>query len=389
MTLTEPRRHAVLISSARYDDPKIIDYTSIANSATRLDQLFHASELWDSCDLVSDPAVATDVMLPIRDAALECQQGDTLLVYFVGHAINPLRVQHSDILLALRTTIDGESWSYLSLYHVYDMMRRSRATSKILILDCCYCGAADTLSPGGDQVLTDPNWLTEEASTCVLKAARRDSVDQKVHSFLEKDPTSTYTAFSGYLISILENGIEGMRNPLQVRDVYNELRRIVPASGRHPEPELLIRNEPRIVLMENRHSGAILVAPGDPSQLARLRAATPEELADAWVGAGLTLSGLPRALIEEYFTGQLPRTDGESLGRIVHHLHTQGAADRLDELIPLARAAAPNNAGAAVRELRRHNCRTCADFAARIHASAVKALSGAALHHYSKAVSGD
>jgi hypothetical protein len=392
MTLTEPRRHAVIIGSAHYDDDNLSDYATIENSAVSLAAIFEASELWHSCVPVHDPEAAAGVMLPIREAARKCQPGDTLLVYFIGHAISPRREQHNDILLALRTTLEGEYWSYLSLFHVYDMMRLSRATSKILVLDCCYCGSAGTLGSGpsgagGD--LTDPNWLTEGTSTCVLKAVGRSDLSQKVDSLMEQDPGSLYTAFSGHLISILENGIAGTRSPLRVRDVYNELRRTLPASGRHPEPELLIRNEPRIVLLENRSAAAIQGAPGDPAQLARLRAATPEELADAWMGEEATLAGLPRALVDEYFTATAPRADGESLRRMVHHLHVQGAANRLDELLSLTREAAPEIAGAMVRELRRGGCRSCAGFAVRVNTSTIKTLTGVSLHRYAKAASGD
>lgn len=389
MTRTEPERHAVLISSATYDDPEIVNYPTVDNSATRLKELFDGSDLWDSCALVRDPGLIADVMMPIRQSALSCQPGDTLLVCFIGHAINPLRVRHSDILLALRTTTESEYWSYLSLYHIYDMMRRSRASSKVLILDCCYSGQADALGPGGDKVLTDPAWLVEEANTCVLKAVGRDSVSQKADPYLEQDSKGLYTAFSGYLISILENGIDGVRNPLQVRDVYNELRRIVPASGTHPEPELLIRNEPWIVLMENRHPGAVLGPPADPSQLARLHVAAPEELAAAWQGEAVTLSGLPRALIDEYFVALLPGADAETVRRVVHHLHVNGTGGRLDDLLPLVRSASPEHAGAAVYELRRHGCHGCKEFARQIHGSAVQALRGASLHRYSKAAGGD
>jgi len=389
MTLTEPGRHAVIVSSAHYDDANLVDYPTIENSAARLAEIFGDSELWHSCEPVFDPGTAADVMLPIREAAGACQRGDTLLVYFIGHAISPRREQHNDILLALRKTIDGEYWSYLSLFHIYDMMRSSRATSKVLILDCCYCGSAGTLSSPTGGEPADPPWLTEGTSTCVLKAVGRNSLNQKVDSLMEKDPASTYTAFSGHLISILENGISGTRSPLRVRDVYNELRRILPASGKHAEPELLIRNEPRIVLMENRSSGAIQGVPGDPSQLARLRAATPEELADAWMGEESTLAGLPGSLIDEYFAEIAPRTDGENMRRLVHRLHGQGALNQLDELRSLTREAAPEAAGAMVRELRRHNCQACARFASHVNESAIKTLNGVSLHRFSKAVSGD
>jgi hypothetical protein len=269
------------------------------------------------------------------------------------------------------------------------MVRQSRATSKILILDCCYCGQAEALGPSdAEGIAANPAWLGDEANTCVLKAVGRNSAIQKADPYFEQDPDHPYTAFSGYLISVLENGIEGVRSPLQVRDVYNELRRTVPASGAHPEPELLIRNEPWIVLMENHHPGAEVGPPAEPSQLARLRAATPEELAEAWRrGESVTLSGLPRALIDEYFADVLPRADAAAVLRIVHHLHTTATGD-LDGLLPLLHTAAPDNAGAVVRELRGHGCSQCKAFAGQIHRATVQALRGGFLHEYSKAASG-
>lgn len=388
MTLTEPERHAVVIGSAVYDDPGLKTYATVTNSATRLGRLFDASGLWQSCALVLDPSSAADVMLPIREAARRCTHGDTLLVCYIGHAINPPRARYSDILLALRTTEPDEYWSYLSLHHLYDMMRQSRATSKVLILDCCYCGQAEALAGAGQAALADPVWLSDEANTCVLKAVGRGSVIQKADPYFEKDPTQPYTAFSGYLISVLENGIEGVRDPLQVRDVYNELRRVVPASGLHPEPELLIRNEPWIVLMENRHAEAIAGPPADPSQLARLHAATPEELADGWRGEAVTLSGLPRALIDDYVTDLLPRADAETVRRLVHHLHADIAAGELDTLLPLVRVATPERVGGAVHALRGHGCGDCQAFAGQVHVAAIETLRGPCLHQYAKAAAG-
>jgi hypothetical protein len=390
VTRTDPERHAVVVGSAIYDDPGLTTYPTVANSAARLKKLFDASGLWRSCVLVNDPRLAVNVMLPIRRAAQRCAQGDTLLVYFIGHAVNPLRTRHSDILLALRTTSPDEYWSYLSLYHIYDMMRQSRATSKVLILDCCYCGQAEALGvPGTPRPVPDPAWLPDEANTCVLKAVGADSFNQRADPYLEQDPSQRYTAFSGYLISILENGIAGVRDPLQVRDVYNELRRVVPASGVHPEPELLIRNEPWIVLMENRHPAAILGPPADAAQLARLRAATAEDLAEAMLGKAVTLSGLPRALIDDYVTDLLPRADAETVQRITHRLHAGLATVELAELLPLVRVATPENVGAAVCALLGHGCGECRAFAGQVHAEAIGTLEGACLHRYAKAAAGD
>ena len=388
MTQAEPRRLAVLVGSAKYDDGEINDYQTVTNSVIKLKQLFDASELWHECDVVHDPATAFDVMLPLRKAAQECRPGDTLLVYYVGHAINPPRAQHGDILLALRTTLSSEYWSYLPLFHLYDVIRRSRATAKVLVLDCCYSGAAEALGPDAAELSSEPQWLLEEASTCVIKAASRASIVQKVDPYMEQDASSSYTAFTGYLISVLDRGIDGARDPLQVRDVYNELRRIVPASGRHPEPELLIRNEPQIVLMENRSSRATR-GHGDPSQLARLRAAPLEELCNAWSGRDSILADLPPSVVDEFFADLVSTTDDASLSRAAHCLHQHEAGARLDELLGLVRAREPERVGSVIRELRRQECDRCRGNGSALYQGMVGALHGIALHRFATAVNGD
>lgn len=377
-----------MVGSAHYDDSAINDYQTVTNSVTKLKELFDASELWHGCRIVHDPASAFDVMLPLRDAAERCRPGDTLLVYYVGHAINPPRAQHGDILLALRTTLSDQYWSYLPLFHLYDMMRRSRAAAKILILDCCYAGAAEALGSGGADLSKEPQWLLEEGSTCVLKAASRASIVQTVDPYMEQDPSSRYTAFSGYLISVLDQGVQGARDPLQVRDVYNELRRILPASGRHAEPELLIRNEPQIVLMENR-SPLATRGHGDPSQLARLRSAPLEELCDAWAGRDSILTDVPPSVIDEFVADLAAQADDSTLSRTVHCLHEHDADTRQDELLALIRAREPDRIGSVVRELWRQECDHCRSCGSTLHHGAVGALQGIALHRFATAVNGD
>lgn len=388
MKQAEPRRLAVLIGSSRYDDAGIDDYQTITNSVVKLKELFDSSALWHECKDVHDPKSVFDVMLPIREASEACRQGDTLLVYYVGHAINPPRAQHGDILLALRTTIGSEHWSYLPLFHVYDMIRRSRASAKILILDCCYCGAAEALGPDGADASRDPQWLLDEGSTCVLKAAARASIVQKVDPYMEKDRASQYTAFSGYLISVLDHGVDGARDPLQVRDVYNELRRILPASGRHAEPELLIRNEPQIVLMENRSPRATR-GRGDPSQLARLRAAPLEELCDAWAGRESVLADVPPSVVDEFVAELVPGTDDSTLSHIIHCLHRHQAGTRLDELLALVRVRDPERVGSVIRELWRQECEHCRNYGSVLYQGRVGELQGLALHRFATAVNGD
>lgn len=388
MKQAEPRRLAVLVGSSRYDDAGIRDYETITNSVDKLKELFDSSALWQECTAVRDPKSVFDVMLPIRKASEACRQGDTLLVYYVGHAINPPRAQHGDILLALRTTIDREHWSYLPLFHVYDMIRRSRASAKVLILDCCYCGAAEALGPDSADASRDPQWLLDEGSTCVIKATARASIVQEVDSYMEKDSASLYTAFSGYLISVLDRGVDGARDPLQVRDVYNELRRILPASGRHAEPELLIRNEPQIVLMENRSPRATH-GHGDPSQLARLRAAPLEELCDAWAGRESVLADVPPSVVDEFIAEFVPGTDDETLSRLVHCLHKLQAGTRLDELLALIRVRDPERVGSVIRELWRQECDRCRHNGSVLYGGMVGELQGMALHRFVTAVNGD
>jgi hypothetical protein len=187
---------------------------------------------------------------------------------------------------------------------------------------------------------------------------------------------------------VLDRGIDGARDPLQVRDVYNELRRILPASGRHAEPELLIRNEPQIVLMEN-HSARATRGHGDQSQLARLRAAPLEELCNAWAGRDSILSDLPPSVVDEFVADLVPQADDASLSRIVHTLHPHEAGVRPDELLALIRAREPEHVGSVIRELWRQECERCRNYGSTLYQGMVGALQGMALHRFATAVNGD
>lgn len=382
----EPNRHAVLISSASYDDPRIRSYPTIRRSAAELARIFTASPLWTSCQLVTDPAGPHAVMRAVTAAARRCAAGDTVLVYFVGHADSPRRGDgYNDIYLALRTSIRDEMWSYLALHHVYDALRAARAGAKILILDCCDCGSAPAL--GAADALARPPWLDDslEPRTCVLKALRREDLAQQAPAEIREGDTvvSPYTAFSGALIEILDAGIAGVHDPMLVGDVYQRLRtRLAP---RWPEPDQVVRGSPAITLLENRSAGAIRTRDIDRDQLAILRSLSAAELADAWTTGR---AGLPPGAVREFIAGAVVGPGAAVAQPIAHRLHVEGADARHDELIALVLGGRSHLIGVTNRAFADSGCAECAGTAARINGHAVAAFGDDELFEYKQGFQG-
>jgi hypothetical protein len=321
----------------------------------------------------------------IDEAVQLCSPGDTLLVYFVGHADSlRRRDQYNDVCLALRDTRRDEMWSYLELHHVYDKMREAKATSKILILDCCNCGDAPVL--GSNDVLPEPPYLARqlEPQTCVLKALRRDDLAQLAPA--EQNGGGQYTAFSGELIDILEHGIPGAHNPLLIEDVYPVLHARLVAT--YPEPERLTRGSSSITLLENRSADATDIPALSRAQVAQLRDMTPEELADTWTKTGPDPLAVPAAVLKEFLAGFVAVPGGERVRLLGHWLHEREAWAQREELIELILDSPPADLGATARACDRSGCPTCVATADTALKRATSTLTGEALFEFFQAFQG-
>ena len=130
---------AVLIGCSAFKN--LDDLPAVRNNIVALSKCFRAKDLWglrtSSLFEVNDPVRSEDMLEPIHRAADEAT--DTLIVYYAGHGMVDRR---NNLLLALTGSVPNKSFTATAYEHVRDILLESRATRRIVILDCCYSGRA-------------------------------------------------------------------------------------------------------------------------------------------------------------------------------------------------------------------------------------------------------
>ncbi|WP_439676779.1 caspase family protein [Embleya sp. MST-111070] len=240
MNLPDPQTsRAVLIGVARYDD--LDDLPTVANNLNDLAAMLGGSHSWGlperNLRVIADPPTGKPIVDVVREAAREAT--DTLLVYYAGHGL--LESDTGELFLSLPESIQGEGYTGLEYRHLRKALLESRAVRRVVILDCCYGGRA--LGSMGDS-----QGLAEQAAiegTFVLTAAH-----ENVRAIAPLD--ERHTAFTGALLSVVEDGVPGGPGLLDLNTVYSATRERLLASGR-PEPQKSDRNTAgRIALAVNR-----------------------------------------------------------------------------------------------------------------------------------------
>ncbi|MET9736266.1 SAV_2336 N-terminal domain-related protein [Streptomyces sp. NPDC006458] len=185
------RSNAVLIGAGAYED--LPDLPQVLRG------------LVDLSDLLSDPAdgaFAPERTMVLanpesRDQILEAvgraaaAAEDMLLVYFAGHSM--FDSVNGDLSLAVRDTRPYSPVMAVSTDEIRELVIRSPARHKVVVLDCYYGGAARTGSLPG--VLNIPY----PGNVLVMAASAQDTPSPS---------DGRYTAFTGELIDILRNGLD-------------------------------------------------------------------------------------------------------------------------------------------------------------------------------------
>lgn len=154
MGLPDPERtRVVLIGADEYQN--FPGLPTVHNNLVRLAELFTSPQAGglpsDHCVTVRNPADRKDVLDAVYQAASEAT--DTLVVYFAGHG---MRSPDGSLYLAL-----GHSEQARKFYEsvAYSDLRaevlESAAPRKVVILDCCYSGAALEGYMGGSDEFAD------------------------------------------------------------------------------------------------------------------------------------------------------------------------------------------------------------------------------------------
>ncbi|MBU6531875.1 caspase, EACC1-associated type [Streptomyces mayonensis] len=257
---------AVLIGTSRYTH--LDDLPAVANNLAGLSAVLRGDDSWrlaeEHCTVVADPGDWTEVLHAVRAAAEEAT--DTLLVYFAGHGL--LEETRGDLFLGLPDSQQGRSYTGVPYDALRDVVLTGRPRRHVVILDCCFSGRAlGTMNGTGaiaDQAEIEGSYLLAASPETSFALAPRGE---------------TYTAFTGELLRLLEDGVPDGPELLDLDSVYTALRASLRAKGR-PLPQKRDRNTAgRLALSRNtaRPGAARAPAPrGTPADPAP-RTAAPKQ----------------------------------------------------------------------------------------------------------------
>ncbi|XVU21599.1 caspase, EACC1-associated type [Actinoplanes sp. CA-054009] len=254
MRLPDPAHsRAVLIGASRFASME--DLPAVTNNLTRLAELLRDERVWGlpagHVEVVRDPASPGVALEAIHQAAAAA--GDTLLVYYAGHG---LLDGGDELLLALPGTDKAKPFTAMRFDDVRrQVQRHHRRSAKVIILDCCYSARAMSGGMAADGPATDnlANRAAVEGSYLLVAAAETKTA--------LAPPGETYTAFTGELVKILEEGLEDAPDLITVEQIYWRMHGELLAKGR-PHPEQRARHAgASIVLTRNRRLDAPPAAP--------------------------------------------------------------------------------------------------------------------------------
>jgi hypothetical protein len=223
---------AVLIGCSNFQ--YLDSLPAVRNNIAALSKCFLNKELWglqrENLTEVVDPITNPEMLDPIHTAAEDAT--DTLMIYYAGHGIVDRR---SNLLLALKGSVSNKPYTATPYENIRDIVIETRARRRIVILDCCYSGRA--LGTMGVSTANAAEAIAQSADaegTFVLAAAAENTTALA-------PPDEEYTAFTGELVWLLENGDPDGPDLWNMDSLYRTLFHKLKARGR-PAPQKRDRN---------------------------------------------------------------------------------------------------------------------------------------------------
>ncbi|WP_179854954.1 caspase, EACC1-associated type [Paractinoplanes atraurantiacus] len=240
--MPDPRKsRAVLIGVSDYS--RMHPLPAVANNVRDLAALLIDPEVWGlpraNCDVVLNPRSVDEVLDAVHRASTATS--GTLLVYFAGHG---LRGANGELRLVLPSGDQRNLYRTVGFDDIRDDLRApdARAAGKVVILDCCYSGAADM---GPADLIEEVAGRTAIDGTYVMTAtteSRRALVR----------PGARYTVFTGALLDVIRSGVRNGPRFLTMETLFRQVADRIGSRG-EPAPEQRSRGDGhRLAIVRNR-----------------------------------------------------------------------------------------------------------------------------------------
>ncbi|MFF5669475.1 caspase domain-containing protein [Streptomyces hygroscopicus] len=194
---------------------------AVRNNLARLAELFmspHAGGLpAGHCVTVRNPADRKDLLDAVHQAASEAT--DTLVVYFAGHG---MRSPDGSLYLALGHSEQGRRlYESVAFTYLRTEVLESAAPRKVVILDCCYSGAALEGYMGGPDEFADQTAI--EGSYVMTASPATQAAMAPVGA--------PFTAFTGELVKAISDGVPNVSDPLDMNSLFRYVSRQLASQG--------------------------------------------------------------------------------------------------------------------------------------------------------------
>lgn len=227
-----PDRHrsrAVLIGSSAYHDAEHLPPlpavgTSVTDLAAALTDPVYGIVPPEHCSVIVDARSPAEIRIPLLAASRQAE--DLLLVYFSGHGL--VGGRRGELFLAVyHSDWEAPEWESVPYDLLRDTVLDSPASTKAIILDCCFSGRAlaGAMSDADTGVLGQ---LDIEGS-CVIASSPRNKTSLVL-------PGERHTAFTGRLLSLLRDGAADAPALLTMSEIYRRLLITMRSQGL-PEPQ--------------------------------------------------------------------------------------------------------------------------------------------------------
>lgn len=222
--MAEGMRRAIVVASSRFDDSHFQPLQFPVRDAERFRDILADPALcgFDEVVLLENEPVM-QVRRRLERATRASEPGDLLLFYYSGHG----KVDRDGALALAMTDSDSETLRSTSLAsdEIKALFNASRASQKVMILDCCYSGAMG--SHGFKGAVSDSiNSLAQQFTGSFLLTASRGV--ERAWELADRNAGALTEA----LVEGVRSGNAGASNDhITLAEIAAYARRVVPASS--------------------------------------------------------------------------------------------------------------------------------------------------------------